>query len=180
MIELVRQATSCLGHGCRTYATWTSVGLPLVWIRILSLLARLGLAAVWLISGWIKASDPAQTIVAVRAYDLLPEDLVRPVANTLPFIEIALGLLLLIGLGVRVTALVSGLVLLVLIGAIVSSWARGLSIDCGCFGGGGQAAGVDGWDYAREIARDVGFLVLAAWLMVLPRSPLALGPHSRA
>lgn len=150
-----------------------------MWIRILSLLARLGLAVVWLFSGWAKASDPAQFVVAVRAYDLLSEDLVRPVAYTLPFIEIALGLLLVIGLGVRVTAILSVLVFLVLMGAIISSWARGLSIDCGCFGGGGAAAGVDGWDYASEIARDIGFTAMAVWLIVFPRSILALGPHSR-
>ena len=150
-----------------------------VWIRIVSLLARLGLAAVWLISGWIKFIDPTQTVVAVRAYQLLPEDLVRPVAYTMPMFEIALGLFLLIGLGVRVVAVVSGATLLVLIGVIISAWSRGLSIDCGCFGGGG-AADVGAWDYVREISRDVGFLALAVWLVVFPRSPFALGPRSRA
>ncbi|MFM1725076.1 MULTISPECIES: MauE/DoxX family redox-associated membrane protein [Rhodococcus] len=150
-----------------------------MWIRIVSLLARLGLAAVWLISGWIKFIDPTQTVVAVRAYQLLPEGLVQPVATTMPMLEIALGLFLVIGLGVRVTAIVSAAALLVLIGVIVSVWARGLSIDCGCFGGGG-VADVDGWDYAKEIARDVGFLAMAVWLAVFPRSPFALGPRSRA
>lgn len=150
-----------------------------VWIRAVTLLARLGLATVWLISGWLKAADPSQTIVAVHAYQLLPDDLVRPVANTFPFIEIALGLLLLIGLGVRPTAVTSGIMLLAFIGAIISSWARGLSIDCGCFSGGGVTAGIDGWDYATEIARDLGFLALAAWLVVFPRTWAALGPRSR-
>ncbi|MFC9787838.1 MauE/DoxX family redox-associated membrane protein [Rhodococcus sp. NPDC127528] len=149
-----------------------------MWIRVVSFLARLGLAAVWLISGGIKFADPTQTVVAVRAYQLLPEDLVRPVASALPMFEIALGLLLLIGLGVRLTAVVSVLVLAGLITAVVSAWARGLSIDCGCFGGGG-AAEVDGWDYAREVARDVGFMAMAVWLIVFPRSPFALGPRSR-
>lgn len=149
-----------------------------MWKQIVTLVARLGLAAVWLVSGWIKAADPAQTTVAVEAYRLLPHDLVRPVANTLPFVEIALGLLLLIGLAVRATAVVSAGVLLVLIGVIISVWARGLSIDCGCFGGGG-AADVGAWDYALEILRDVGFLALAAWLIVFPRSPLSLGPRSK-
>lgn len=148
------------------------------WTLVVSLVARFGLAAVWLISGWIKFADPTQTVVAVRAYQLLPEDLVRPVAYTMPMFEIALGLFLVIGLAVRVAAVVSAATLLVLIGVILSVWARGLSIDCGCFGGGG-VADVDGWDYAREIARDVGFLVLAVWLVVLPRSPFALGPRSR-
>lgn len=149
-----------------------------VWKLVVSLLARLGLAAVWLISGGIKVADPTQTVVAVRAYQLLPADLVRPVAAVMPMAEIAIGLLLLIGLAVRVSAIASVAMLLVLIAVIISVWARGLSIDCGCFGGGGPAD-VDGWDYAREIARDIGFLAMAIWLVVFPRSPVALGPRSQ-
>ena len=150
-----------------------------VWIRIVTLLARLGLAAVWLVSGWVKASDPAQSVVAVRAYDILPEALVRPVAIGLPALEIALGLLLLLGLATRWTAIVSAILLAVLIVGIISAWSRGLKIDCGCFGGGGADASVTWTTYATEIARDLGFLALAGWLMVFPRSPLALGPGSR-
>ena len=45
---------------------------------------------------------------------------------------------------------------------------------------GGGVADVDSWDYAREILRDLGFLALSAWLIVFPRSPVALGPGSRA
>lgn len=150
-----------------------------VWIRIVSLLARLGLAAVWLVSGWVKAADPAQSMVAVRAYDILPEELIRPVAVGLPALEIALGLLLLVGLATRWTAIISGLLLLVLIVGIISAWSRGLKIDCGCFGGGGADDSVTWTTYATEIARDIGFMALAAWLMVFPRSPLSLGAGSR-
>jgi uncharacterized membrane protein YphA (DoxX/SURF4 family) len=39
-------------------------------IRIVSLVARLGLAAVWLISGGLKFFDHVQTKIAVRAYQL--------------------------------------------------------------------------------------------------------------
>ncbi|MFE4501136.1 MauE/DoxX family redox-associated membrane protein [Rhodococcus sp. NPDC056743] len=147
-------------------------------IRIVSLVARLGLAAVWLISGGIKFLDPVQTKIAVRAYQLLPESLVGPVAMAMPLLEIVLGLLLLVGLAVRASAAVSVLMLVVLISVIISVWARGLSIDCGCFGGGG-AADVDAWDYLNEILRDVSFLALALWLCVFPRSPIALGQGSR-
>ena len=148
--------------------------------RWLSVLARLGLAAVWLTSGWLKAVDPLQTVVAVRAYQLLPEAAVTPFATVLPFAEIGLGLLLLLlaGVGVRVTALLSALMLGVFLVGVASAWARGLSIDCGCFGGGG-AAKVGATDYLRELARDVGFLLLAVWLVLRPESPGALGAGSR-
>ena len=75
-------------------------------------LARLGLAAVWLISGGIKASDPNQTYIAVRAYDLLPDGIVSPVAAAVPFLELALGALLLAGFGTQLVAVLSGVVLL--------------------------------------------------------------------
>ena len=135
--------------------------------------ARLGLAAVWFVSGGIKASDLNQTYVAVQAYDVLPSGVVSVVASAVPFLELALGLLLLLGLGTRLVAVLSAVVLLAFIAAITQAWARGLSIDCGCFGGGGQvAAGQTA--YLQEILRDIGFLALAGWLIVRPRSLFGL------
>ncbi|WP_181781032.1 MauE/DoxX family redox-associated membrane protein [Pseudonocardia pini] len=135
-------------------------------------LARLGLAAVWLVSGLIKALDPAQTYVAVRAYDVLPREAVSVVAGVLPWFELALGLLLLVGIGTRAVAALSAALLLVFIAGVTQAWARGLSIDCGCFGGGG-AVEPGQTQYVQEILRDVGFLLLAAWLIVRPRTLLA-------
>ena len=60
---------------------------------------------------------------------------------------------------------------MVFIAGIASAWARGLAIDCGCFGSGGQLA--DGQDpgYLPEILRDLGFLALAGFLLIWPRTP---------
>lgn len=136
-------------------------------------LVRVGLATVWLISGGIKVSDPNQTYIAVKAYDLLPAGAASVVGAALPFLELALGVLLLAGLGTRLVAAVSALVLVAFIGAVAQSWARGLTIDCGCFGGGGQVSAGQ-TQYPQEIARDLGFLLLAGWLIVRPRTRLAL------
>ena len=100
-------------------------------------LARLGLAAVFLVSGVLKAVDPDATYVAVRAYDVLPRAGVALVAGVLPWLEIALGLLLLAGVATRAVAAVGAALLLVFVAGVTQAWARGLSIDCGCFGGGG-------------------------------------------
>lgn len=140
---------------------------------VIGLLARLGLAAVWLISGIIKAVDPRTTVVAVRAYQIFPESLVGTIAGILPFLEIALGVLLVVGLATRLTAVLSAVVLVAFIAGVISAAARGLSIDCGCFGGGGDvAAGQTA--YTEEILRDLGFLALAVYLIVRPDTPLSV------
>lgn len=140
---------------------------------VVGTLARLGLAAVWLTSGLIKAVDPDQTYVAVRAYDVLPTAGVEVVAALLPWVEIALGVLLVLGVGARVVAALSAALLLVFVAGVAQAWARGLSIDCGCFGGGGAVAPGD-TAYVPELLRDAGFLLLAAWLVGRPRTLFAL------
>jgi uncharacterized membrane protein YphA (DoxX/SURF4 family) len=136
--------------------------------------ARVLVGAVLVVAGLLKLPDPAAAERAVRAYRLLPEALVPAAAFGLPVVEIAVGLALLTGVWVRTAALLAALLLAGYIAAIASVWARGLSIDCGCFGGGGQVA-AGRTAYPAEIARDVGLLVVALALARWPRSRLALG-----
>ncbi|MGC0414897.1 MauE/DoxX family redox-associated membrane protein [Embleya sp. AB8] len=138
----------------------------------IGLAVRLGLAFVWAYAGWEKAVDPDRAAYAVRGYDLLSEDLVKPVGYALPYLELGLAVLLVVGLGTRLVAALSALLLLVFIAGIAQAWARGLAIDCGCFGGGGPVA-PDRTAYLEEILRDCGFLLLAGWLIVFPRTRLS-------
>jgi uncharacterized membrane protein YphA (DoxX/SURF4 family) len=137
------------------------------------MLARLLLGGVMLVAGALKVGQPEVSARAVRAYQLLPYELAGVVGYALPVVEIAVGLLLVLGLFTRVAALLSGLLLVVFIIGIASAWARGLSIDCGCFGEGGtidpsQTA------YLPEILRDAGLLVCAAWLAIRPGTAYSL------
>ena len=132
--------------------------------------ARLVTAVVFAAAGLAKAGDPAATVRAVRAYRLLPEATVVPVAHALPWVELAVAALLLVGLATRATAALAALLLAVFIGAVVSAGARGLKIDCGCFGGGGA---VTQTHYVREVLRDLALLAVAALpAMVRPRLAL--------
>jgi len=140
---------------------------------VLGLVARLGLATVWFISGIAKAVDPRTTLVAVRAYQLFPDSVAEMLAAVLPYLEIALGLLLAIGLATRLAAVLSAVLLVAFIAGVISAAARGLSIDCGCFGGGGDVRS-DQTAYTAEILRDLGFLLLAGYLIVRPSTPLAI------
>ncbi|GAA1999190.1 DoxX family membrane protein [Nakamurella flavida] len=142
---------------------WDTVGL----------LARFGLAAVWLSAGIPKALDARETTVAVRAYQVLPEGLVPVVAGVLPFLEIALALLLIAGLATRLAAVLSAVLLVIFIAGVAQAAIRGLTIDCGCFGGGGDVAPGQ-TAYTWEIVRDLGFLALAGFLVARPRTAFSV------
>jgi hypothetical protein len=68
---------------------------------------------------------------------------------------------------------IGGLFFVAFIIGIAAAWARGLEINCGCFGSRGVPANPQR-QYALDIARDVGLLLCCLWLVVRPRTRLAL------
>lgn len=137
------------------------------------LVVRLVVGGVWIVAGGLKLGDPAASVRAVRAYDLLPETVVPSVGHLLPVLEVVVGLCLVGGLLTRATALVSALLFAAFTVGIASAWVRGLQIDCGCFGGGGYDPDATA-AYPWELARDVALLLASAWLVWLKRSRFAL------
>jgi uncharacterized membrane protein YphA (DoxX/SURF4 family) len=89
-------------------------------LDVVGTVVRLGLACMWLVSGSIKAADSPQTYLAVQAYEVLPASVAASVAMVLPFIEIGLGMLLLAGVGTRLVAALSGLLLVIFIAGVVT------------------------------------------------------------
>jgi uncharacterized membrane protein YphA (DoxX/SURF4 family) len=142
--------------------------------RWISLLARLVLGGVLAAAAIAKLGDsPAEQVRAVRAYQLLPHGVDAAVAYTLPFVELIVAIALIVGVGTRIAAVASGVLMLVFIMGIASVWARGLSIDCGCFGGGGPVEPGE-TRYLEEILRDIGLMVAAGWLAVVGPGRFAL------
>jgi uncharacterized membrane protein YphA (DoxX/SURF4 family) len=117
-----------------------------------------------------KAFDRQESILAVNAYDVLPEDAVRILAAVLPWVEIGVALLLVLGLFVRFAGLATAGLGVLFIAAMAQAKARGREIDCGCFGGGGPGQGVTWWD----LVRDVPIVVAGAYLAARPRGAYQL------
>jgi len=134
----------------------------------LTLLARLILGGVLFAAGALKIGSLQKSAMAVRAYELLPVSLANFLGYTLPWIEIGVGLLLIAGVAVRISGLIGAFTMLAFIIAIAQAWARGLSIDCGCFGGGG-AIDPEDTKYLSEIIRDIGLLILGIYLYFYPK-----------
>jgi uncharacterized membrane protein YphA (DoxX/SURF4 family) len=137
------------------------------------LLARLILGGVLIAAGALKVGNLQQSAMAVRAYELLPIWMANLFGYALPWIEIGIGLLLVLGALVRINGLLGALIMLAFIIAIAQAWARGLSIDCGCFGDGGQIDPED-TKYLSTIIRDLGLLGLGVFLYFFPKGRFAL------
>ncbi len=142
----------------------------MAWI---SFAARVLVGGVWIVAGLLKLPDPAASVRAVRAYQLLPEAIVPTVGYALPIIELLVGITLVVGLLVRIGAILSCILFVAFIIGISSAWSRQLLIDCGCFGGGGFDAQAR-QKYPWEIGRDLGLLFASLWLVWRPRAPWAL------
>lgn len=124
-------------------------------------LASWGLGGVFVYAGVLKLADPLAFADSVASFQLLPAVLVSPVALVLPVGEILLGLALSAGVRRRVCAAVIGVLCAVFALALTQAWARGLQVDCGCFGAGAPSV-------AKTVGALVRDLVLAfvAWRIV--------------
>ena len=139
----------------------------------LTLLFRLTLGGVLLVAGYLKAINPQKSAMAVRAYELLPISIANFLGYVLPWVEIGVGALLLLGVAVKISGAIGALTMFVFIIAIAQAWARGLSIDCGCFGGGGTVD-PDQTKYLEEILRDFGLLLTGIYLYRFPKGRFGL------
>ncbi len=141
------------------------------------LVFRLVLAGILGFAGLTKIFQGDGARLAVVAYRILPHNLDTIVGYGLPALEILLSLLLLIGLFTRWAALATALLMVVFIGGIISVWVRGYSIDCGCFGGGGDVSPEGlAQRYLSEIGRDIVFAAMAIWLIIKPKTKFSLDP----
>ena len=103
---------------------------------------------------------------AVANYRLLPFEFIKIFAIFLPWIELVAGMCVLLGIWLRPAALVLTVTTGIFILAVASALARGLNIECGCFGkiGGGKVG-------LQNLAINIILFILAAALTVRTRDP---------
>jgi putative oxidoreductase len=129
--------------------------------------SRILLAGVFLYSGYTKLQAELEFAAAIAGYRLLPEQVIYPVAVYLPWLEIALGLLLLSAWKTRYVAGFTAGLLSFFIVILTITYLRGIDANCGCFGIGERISPL-------TIARDGLFLIPALFLTLGPR----FGPKS--
>ena len=129
-----------------------------------TLLSRVVLGGVFLVAGGTKVFDPGGLAASIRTYELgLPEWFVTFSAHSLPYLEVLLGLYLIFGLFTRPSAWATNALMLVFTVALLQGAARGLQIDCGCFGSSAEQSNL--W---LDALRDMGLLALGLHVALSP------------
>jgi uncharacterized membrane protein YphA (DoxX/SURF4 family) len=127
-------------------------------LHILHWSSRLILAGVFLFSGYVKVQSPLQFAANLTTYQLFPADIIQPIVQYLPWIEIALGLFLLTGWKLRYFAAAAAALLSMFTCVLLITYFRGIEADCGCFGPGDRISPL-------TITRDALFMLPAVFLV---------------
>ena len=132
-------------------------------VAVLQLACRIVVGGILVWAGLSKAFDRQSFSNAIDGYRMLPHGLVSPVS--LAGASLARGpvrALLILGLFTRFAAVGSAVLVGFFVVALAQAKARGLQIDCGCFGGGGPGQGIGWWDILRDLAL-MGAALFVAW-----------------
>lgn len=103
--------------------------------KYLNLIIRLVIGFIFIFAGLGKAADPVLFSKEIANYNILPLWSVNTIALTMPWIELTTGIFLILGVRIKASSFISGIMLVVFIAAVYSAMARGLNINCGCFSG---------------------------------------------
>ena len=126
---------------------------------------RLLLGAVFIYAAYTKLRQSWLLFaLSIDSYQLLPEWAVFGLARTLPWLELALGVLLIGGLWLRYLSIAAAGILALFFTVMVVSYFRGAGIDCGCFGVGEPLS-------LKTLARDGVLLAAALGLVALAWKP---------
>ena len=117
-----------------------------------------GFGAAFVFAGFVKARAPQLFLVAIRGFRVLPDPFAAWLALGLPWLEIFCGLAVVSGWLRRGGLLLLNACLMAFLVAIAVAWARGLDIECGCFGGTFKSG------VRTELAIDLVLLAIGLWL----------------
>lgn len=95
---------------------------------------RLIIGLLFIIAGLAKISDPIGFFATLMGFRLFPDILLSFLTIFVPWLEFFLGLSLVLGIAHRTSSLLLAVLNVLFALAIGSVVARGIEIDCGCFG----------------------------------------------
>jgi len=136
---------------------------------------RLILGIIFVYASWDKISHPIEFAKAIENYHVVPFGLENMIAMVLPWLELFVGICLILGIMVDGAAILCVIMNVVFIFAISQALARGISIDCGCFSvsaEGGENIGI------QTIVRDILYLGMSLVIFYRTERRLEFFPKS--
>jgi len=121
---------------------------------------RIILAVVFIYASIDKIMHPHDFAKAVFNYQILPDYLINITAIFLPWLELILGICLLVNFWMNGASLTAFLLMLVFMAAISFNLMRGLDVGCGCF----STTTEEGMT-ALTLLRDILFFVMSLGLV---------------
>lgn len=101
--------------------------------KYLQITLRVILGAIFIFASYGKLFNPADFAKAILRYEFLPIFFVNILAIVMPWLEFIVGLLLIAGVFRKASSMLAGISLVMFLIALISAYARGLDISCGCF-----------------------------------------------
>lgn len=138
-------------------------------LDVVSFIARFFMAYIWISAGASKLGGISGVAQSIEAYGIFTQEWAGYLATIIGPLELVGGILLLLGLALRPASKLSIVVLTLFIIGIIQAWARGLQLDCGCFGQVDPATVSNfGLEYTKVIIRDLIFIALSLWTVMRP------------
>ena len=138
----------------------------------ISLAFRLYLGVVFLAACYHKILHPGVFALDVATYQFLPLWAVNGFALVLPWVELAAGLMLVLGVRVRAASLLTAGMMVAFMIAVAWAMYLGLDMSCGCFAS--QAAAQDDAISWHTMLRDSVWLAQAVYVLLLDRRPIGV------
>jgi putative oxidoreductase len=142
-----------------------------VFVKYFTLAARLLIGGLFVYASIHKILDPLDFAVSIRNYMIVPPSWSNILALTLPWIEIGAGGFLILGIQTRPSALVTTGMLGVFLGALISAYAIGLDIDCGCFSSASSSTGRVG---VYHLVRDSSLFLISFFILIADRGDFSI------
>lgn len=137
---------------------------------VIALLARLYLGYVFIYACIHKIADPAVFALDVATYQFLPLWAINIFALVIPWIELLVGVMIVLGFRTRAAALIISGLMVAFIVALGWALHQGLDMSCGCFASSSEDDPIS----SMTVLRDLGWLALGLYVLVFDRVPLGL------
>jgi uncharacterized membrane protein YphA (DoxX/SURF4 family) len=141
----------------------------------INLVIRIIVGFIFILTGISKIVDPALFAREISNYDMMYLPLINLMAITLPWVELVVGILFILGVRVKANIILLAAMLLMFNFAVAVAWARGLDINCGCYSSvAEQTVGF------AKLAENFAMFAALAFMYFFPNNKLSLEYFVRA